>query len=165
MYAASPIGDVIHQPGTPLLNTCRYFDAAPYRVMQTDVCPHFEIHGGLRERVFHQAPSSQPPVLSRVPLVQWQTGMWYLRGTANITPVAIATILAALLRFDFLSDFPERSQGGNTLRDGASTNLYSSNSMRFENSAQLVGLELMTSARAYEESVQLTAAARSAQSA
>ena len=105
MYAASPIGDVIHQPGAPFLNTCRYFDAAPYRMIQTDVCPNFEIHGGLRERVFGQSPAGPPPVLSRVPLVHWQSGMQYLRGTANITPAPIASILTALLRFEFLSDY------------------------------------------------------------
>jgi hypothetical protein len=91
--------------------------------------------------------------------------MRYLRGTANITPVATAAILATLLRFEFLSDFHERSQSENALRDGASTNLYSASSTRFENSLQLVGLGLMTTARAYEESVQMTSAARSAQSA
>jgi hypothetical protein len=127
--------------------------------------PYFEIHGGLRERIFHQVPSGLPPVLSRVPLVRWQTGMRYLRGTANITPVATAAMLAVLLRFEFLSDFLERSQGENALRDGASTNLYSTGSIRFENSRQLVELGLMTTAHAYEESVQLTSAARSAQSA
>ena len=165
MYAASPVRDAVHQPGTPLLNTCRYFDAAPYRIVQTEVCPYFEIHGGLRERVFRQTPPNQPAVLSRVPLVRWQAGTQYLRGTGNITPVKIANILAALLRFEFLSDFSERAQSRITLGEGPSTNLYSSSSVQFENSAQLVELGLMKSSKAYEESVQLTAAARSAQSA
>jgi hypothetical protein len=165
MYAANPIGDAIHQPGSPLLNTCRYFDAAPYRIVQTDVCPHFEIHGGLRERAFGQPSSKLSPVLSRVPLVRWHAGMQYLRGTANITPVTTASILAALLRFEFFSDYPERSQSGNALSDGSSTNLYCNSSARFENSAQLIELGLMTTTRAYEESVRLTAAARVARSA
>ena len=165
MYAASPIRDVIHQPGTPLLNTCRYFDAAPYRIVQTDVCPNFEIHGGLRERAFNQTPASPPPVLSRVPLVRWQAGMRYLRGTGNITPVTIASVLAALLRFEFLSDFPERAENASALRDGASANLYSDRSVRLESSTQLVELGLMNTSKPYEESVQLTAAARLAQSA
>jgi hypothetical protein len=165
MYAASPIGDVVHQPGSSLLNTCRYFDAAPYRVVQTDVCPQFEIHGGLRERAFPQLPSNPHPVLSRVPLVRWKAGMRYLRGTANITPVPVASILAAVLRFEFFNDFLERSPNGHALPAGSSTNLYCNTSVRFENSAQLIELSLMTTTRAYEESVQLTAAARAAQSA
>jgi hypothetical protein len=160
MYAASPVGDAVHFPGTPLLNTCRYFDAAPYRLDETDVCPFFEIRGGLRERALNQSP-----VLSRVPLVRWQPGMRYLRGTGNITPVKLASILAALLRFEFLSDCSERSQGGSALGEGSSTNLYSDNSVKFENSAQLVELALMKTSNAYEESVQMTAVARAAQSA
>jgi glycosyltransferase involved in cell wall biosynthesis len=161
MYAASPIGDAVHRPDASLLNTCRYFDAAPYRLDRTDICPYFEIHGGVRERIFGDASS----VLSRVPLVRWQAGTRYLRGTANITPVQISNIMAALLRFEFLSDFAERAPDGVTLKEGASTNLYSSNSVQFENSAKLVELGLMKSSKAYEESVQLTAAARAAWSA
>jgi hypothetical protein len=165
MYAASPVGDAVHSPGAPLLDTCRYFDAAPYRIVRTDVCPYFEINGGLRERAFGDTPANQLPVLSRVPLVRWQVGMRYLRGTGNITPVMMGNVLAALLRFEFLSDFPERAQSGLVLSEGPSTNLYFEGSMRFESSAQLIQLGLMKTAKAYEESVQLTAAARSAQSA
>ena len=131
MYAASPVQDAVHVPGTPLLDTCRYFDAAPYRIDSTEVCPNFEIHGGLRERAFSPKPFNQSPVLSRVPLVRWQAGMRYLRGTGNITPVKIASILAALLRFEFLSDCCERSESGKSLGEGSSTNLYSDSSVKF----------------------------------
>jgi hypothetical protein len=162
MYAASPVGDAVHRPGAPLLNTCGYFDAAPYDLRQTTDCPYFEIQGGVRGRAFAQKPE-QAPVLSRVPLVRWQAGMRYLRGTGNITPVKVASVLAALLRFEFLSDFAERV--GSELSEGLSTNLYSDNSVRFENSAQLVELGLMKTTNAYEESVRLTTAARSARSA
>lgn len=165
MYAASPVRDAVHLPGAPLLNTCRYFDAAPYRMEQTEVCPYFEIRGGLRERSFSQIAPNPSPVLSRVPLVRWQAGMRYLRGTGNITPVKLASILAVLLRFEFLSDYSERTQGGNALSEDLLTNLYSGNSVRFENSAQLVELALMRTSTAYEESVRMTAAARAAQSA
>jgi len=164
MYAASPIRDAVHRPGAPLLATCGYFDAAPYELAQTPDCPYFEIYGGVRGRAFVQK-SQQAPILSRVPLVRWQAGMHYLRGTGNITPVKVASVLAALLRFEFLSDFAERVESGMELSEGLSTNLYSDRSVRFENSAQLVELGLMKSTNAYEESVRLTAAARSARSA
>jgi len=164
MYAASPIRDAVHRPGAPLLATCGYFDAAPYELAQTPDCPYFEIYGGVRGRAFVQK-SQQAPILSRVPLVRWQAGMHYLRCTGNITPVKVASVLAALLRFEFLSDFAERVESGMELSEGLSTNLYSDSSVRFENSAQLVELGLMKSTNAYEESVRLTAAARSARSA
>ena len=33
MYAASPIADAVHRPGTPLIGSCPYFDAAPYQML------------------------------------------------------------------------------------------------------------------------------------
>jgi hypothetical protein len=162
MYAASPIGDAVHRPGAPLIETCRYFDAAPYRMVSVDVGPYFEIHGGLRERL--SADASRPAVLTRVPLVRWQQGTRYLRGTANITPVRISSIMAALLRFELLSDCIA-GRDGIALGDDASTNFYYAGSVRFEDSAQLVELALMKTSKPYEESVQLTAATRAARSA
>jgi len=163
MYAASPLADAVHRPGSPLVGTCSYFDAAPYQMVRTDVCPYFEIHGGLRQRLAGVAASGPPSVLSRVPLVRWQSGMQYLRGTANISPVVTASIMGALLRFDFLSDHRERANSEFAIDD--STNLYGAASAKFENSAQLVKLGLMTTAKSYEESVRLTSAARTAKSA
>jgi hypothetical protein len=163
MYAASPLADAVHRPGAPLLGTCSYFDAAPYQMVRTDVCPYFEIHGGLRQRLADDMASAPAPVLSRVPLVRWQNGMQYLRGTANVTPVIVATVMGALLRFDFLSDHRERA-GGEFAID-QTTNLYADTSTKFENSAQLVKLGLMATVKSYEESVRLTAAARAAKSA
>jgi hypothetical protein len=165
MYATSPISDAVHRPGTPLLDTCRYFDVAPYTMVRTDVCPFFEIHGGVRERIFGQSAAGLPPVLSRVPLIRWQAGMQYLRGTGNVTPVAIANVLGALLRFDFLGDHHVRAGGELAPSDLAfsnATNLYSDRSVKFESSAQLVELQLMKSTNAYDESVRLTAEARAA---
>ena len=164
MYATSPIGDAVHRQGTSLLGTCPYFDAAPYSMVRVDVCPYFEIHGGVRERIFGQAAregaAGAPPVLTRIPLVRWQVGMQYLRGTGNVTPVSVSHILGALLRFEFLNDYHARSGGDPAFSN--STNLYCERSVRFEDSEQLVALNLMTTARAYEESVRLTAEARAA---
>ena len=144
----------------------RYFDAAPYRMVRTSVCPFFEIYGGVRERVFgRRAEDDTPglsPVLSRVPLIRWQHGMRYLRGTGNVTPVAIAHVLGALLRFDFLADHAARSGGDAAF---SSTNLYGECSVKFESSGQLVGLNLMTTTKTYEDSVRLTAEARGAMQA
>jgi hypothetical protein len=160
MYAASPLRDAVHRPGTPLTGTCGYFDAAPYQLQRTEVCPHFEIFGGLRGRLMGGGRS---PVLSRVPLVRWHGGMQYLRGTGNISPVMIANVMGALLRFDFLSDF--RDCVGSEIAVDESTNLSTEASVKFEDSAQLVQLGLMKSVQSYDESVKITAAARTAKSA
>jgi hypothetical protein len=165
MYAASPIGDAVHRPGARLTETCGYFDAAPYQLQRTEVCPYFDIYGGLRERLMGgaNAGAGHSPVLSRVPLARWQHGMQYLRGTGNITPAIVANVMGALLRFDFLSDFRDRL-GGETAVD-ESTNLHVAASVKFESSAQLIQLGLMKSVQSYDESVKLTNAARTAKSA
>jgi hypothetical protein len=163
MYAASPLGDAVHRPGTPLRSTCGYFDSAPYQLSRTDMCPYFEIYGGLRERLMGGPGAGLSPVLSRVPLVRWQHGMQYLRGTGNITPVIVANVMGALLRFDFLSDFRDRC--GAELAIDESTNLYGAASVKFENSAQLIQLGLIKTVRSLDESVKLTTAARTPKSA
>jgi hypothetical protein len=184
MYSADPVRDTVHRSGAPLLNSCRYFDAAPYRMERIDSCPYFEIHGGIRERVFchGQTTDDQAFGLSRVPLVKWRSGMEFSQGTRRLTPAVIANVLAVLLRFDFLSDIHERVRTesalgelfvdmavhrtyGDLLRDNESVSLLCDRSVRFENSSQLVQLGLMTTTRAYEESVRLTTAARAAQPA
>lgn len=163
MYAASPIGDAAHRPGAPLTDTCGYFDAAPYQLLRTEVCPYFDIYGGLRQRLMGGVEAGRSPVLSRVPLVHWQHGMQYLRGTGNITPVIIANVMGAMLRFDFLTDFRDRVEG--EIAVDQSTNLHTAASVKFESSAQLIQLGLMKSVQSYDESVRLTNAARTAKSA
>jgi hypothetical protein len=184
MYSAGPIRDTVYQSGTPLLKTCPYFDAAPYRMERTESPPYFEIHGGMRERVFCQGKTTgdQAPGLSRVPLVKWRVGMEFSQGTRSLSAAVIANVLTVLLRFEFLGDFHERVRTESALgelfddmgmhrayrdllRDNESVSLFSDKSVQFENSAQLVQLGLMTTTKAYEESVRLTAAARAAQPA
>ena len=89
--------------------------------------------------------------------------MQYLRGTGNITPVIIANVMGALLRFDFLSDFRDRA--GGEIGIDESTNLHTAASVKFESSAQLVQIGLLKSVRSYDESVKITTAARTAKSA
>ena len=182
MYSADPVRDTVHQAGAPLLNTCRYFDAAPYRMERTQSCPYFEIHGGVRERVFCRGKTAADQAfgLSRVPLVKWRVGMEFAHDTRRLSPAVIANVLAALLRFEFLSDMHEWAQCESELsdliadmalhgayrdllRDNEPVSLFCDKSIRFESSAQLVELGLMTTTRAYEESVRLTTAARAAQ--
>jgi hypothetical protein len=86
-----------------------------------------------------------------------------LRGTGNISPVMIANVMGALLRFDFLSDFRDRVGSGIAVDE--STNLSTEASVKFEDSAQLVQLGLMKSVQSYDESVKITTAARTAKSA
>ena len=142
MYATSPISDAVHRPGTPLLGTCPYFDAAPYTMVRTTSVRISKSMAasasGFSARRRAKAPRACSPVLTRVPLIRWHVGMQYLRGTGNVTPVAVSHILGTLLRFEFLSDYHARSGGDPAFSN--STNLYCERSVKFENSAQLVAV-------------------------
>ena len=92
-----------------------------------------------------RAPRVSSPCSAACRSFAGMPGMQYLRGTGNVTPVAVANVLGALLRFDFLSDHHARSGGDVAFSN--STNLYADRSVKFENSAQLVELQLMTTTK------------------
>jgi hypothetical protein len=184
MYSDKAIEHAVHAPGASLLDTCRYFDPAPYRMHKVAPWPHFQIYGGVRERLFRAVGSVfHPPTISKVPLVRWRAGMRFIHSTHTLTPpVKASNMLAGLLHFKFLSDFHDRvatevARGEHydgareyrayldLFRKEGSVSFFTSASVRFQNSAQLVGLGLMRSEEAFEKSVQLTQAARAPQRA
>lgn len=172
MYPAVTIRDAMHDPALPLLETCNYFDRAPYQMRRTNHCPYFEIFGGVRERMFVQNQVQfHPPSISKVPLVRWKPGMQFLSSTHNLSDTKLAPIFATLLHFKFLSDFHERAQTEvargehyenareyrvylQMCRENESATLLCDRSLKFKDSAQLVGLGLMTSPKPYEDWVQ-----------
>jgi hypothetical protein len=106
--------------------------------------------------------------MSKVPLVRWRPGYRYVCAQHFMhADVALSEITGALLHFKFLHDFHERARC-EALRgehfDGARENklylqkldqcdgltLYYDNSMRYENSDQLVKYKLMQSSSDYE---------------
>jgi len=176
MYPGVAIRDATHDPIRPLLETCNYFDPAPYRMHRTNLCPYFEISGGVRERMFTQNRAQfRPPTISKVPLVRWKRGMQFISSTHYLSEVNLAPILATLLHFKFLSDFHNRAQTEvargehfenareycvylQMCRENEGTMLLCDQSSKFKDSAQLVGLGLMTSPKPYEDWAQATRA-------
>jgi hypothetical protein len=181
MYSGLAVQETIHDPHAALIKTCGFFDSEPYRLIRSADPPHFQIYGGVRERVFRNSEGqSQPPTISKVPLVKWAPGRKFLRSTHSLTAVNIAPIMAALLHFKFLSDFHQRvevevARGEHfaaareyrayweMLRDGGEVKLLSRESLKFENSAQLVRLGLMKTSNPYDDLVKAHIAARSGQ--
>jgi glycosyltransferase involved in cell wall biosynthesis len=109
MFAAGDVSDAVHDPATPLTRTCPWFDPGPYRMVRAGPFPHMQFQGGVRDRLFDFRPHQpRPPVLTKVPLVKWRRGRRYRLSTHAITPLALAPMLAAILHFKFLSDFPAR---------------------------------------------------------
>jgi hypothetical protein len=85
------------------------FDTGEYRVSTIKLCPYFEVHGGVRERIFQAVQAAyHPATISKVPLVRWRKGMQFHYGTHSLTHVATSKGSGALLHFKFLSDFHGR---------------------------------------------------------
>jgi len=178
MYSNAAIQDAIPDPNGSLLDTCRYFDRAPYRITRSPQAPYLEIYGGVRERLFREIRAEQhPPTVSKAPLVKWRPGTKFTQSTHFLTATKVAPMLATLLHFKFLSDFHERVQlevkrgehfAGAAeyraymamLRANGPVKLLCDQSVRFENSAQLVQLGLMATTPSYEAFVRSTFAAR-----
>jgi len=180
MYSDRAIGETVHDPSGALPDTCRYFDPAPFRVNPITPCPHFQIFGGVRERIFRTVGSAfHPPTVSKVPLVRWQKGMQFIHSTHTLTAVKVSAMLGGLLHFKFLSDFHDRVvteveryehyDGAreyraylDLFRQQGAVNFFGEESVRFEESMQLVRRGLLRTGPAFEQSVAVTAAARAA---
>jgi Glycosyl transferase family 2 len=52
MYSDATVEATAHDPERLLLETCGYFDRAPYRMQRVSQAPYLEICGGMRERLF-----------------------------------------------------------------------------------------------------------------
>ncbi len=103
----------------------------------------------------------RPPNLAKVPLVRWQPGLRYLAVTHRITPVRLSAGSGCLLHFKFLGDFggkaTEEAKRGEyfdgareykryaaVIAEAPGLVLWHPGSVRFEGSAQLCHLGLMT---------------------
>jgi hypothetical protein len=169
MYPGIALRDAKHDPSRPLLETCNYFDRAPYHMHRTNRCPYFEISGGVRERMFVQNGAQfHAPSISKVPLVRWRPETRFINSTHYLSEVSLAPMLATLLHFKFLSDFRERAQTEvargehyenareyrvylQMCRDNEGALLLCGQSSKFKDTAQLLELGLMRSQKSYED--------------
>lgn len=159
MYADGGLKDIQYRAGNSLIAACPWFDPAPYRTVPAADFPHVQLYGGVRERVFGFS-GAVTPTLSKVPLVRWRRGLQFLNCTHALTPIPLAQMTGALLHFKFLGDFHDRAlteaargehyAGGQEYRiyarllaQNPAVSLRNQNSVRLENSRQLVELGLM----------------------
>lgn len=111
MYAKGPIRDARYEPGTPFIDTCRYFDVESYSLGPTGMGAKIPERGGVRRRVFWRDDRDyrgKPPYLPKIPLVKWSKGMEYLVSTHRIEGVRLAQHTGALLHFKLFSDMYEK---------------------------------------------------------
>jgi hypothetical protein len=70
MYSSRSIKDTVHYPDRPLIETCPYFDAGPYKIERHSLAfPFINFKGGARRRYFWRSdPGFLPPHLHRTSL-------------------------------------------------------------------------------------------------
>lgn len=160
MYSDVAIRDTEYEAGQDFLSACPYFDPQPLVGQR----------GGARKRLFwedpHRGPKANPPFLRKVPLVRWRSDLVYKTSTHIIDGVKEANISGALLHFKMFSDFHEKiSVGVKEQQYWDNSAQYSrclaelnknldlvalhDDSMRYDNSDQLVQLGFMRAAPRY----------------
>jgi len=175
MYSDRSIEQTAYATGEPLLDACPYFDSGPYEVIRGNIFPTVELRGGTRRRAFwdRDVPFF-PPTLSKVPLVKWQRGYRYIACTHYMKPSPnnLSEITGALLHFKFLAGFRQRvelevareehfaqaREYKNYLKkmeQNPSLSLMFPESVRYENSEQLVKLRHLQTSWDWESFVQL----------
>jgi glycosyltransferase involved in cell wall biosynthesis len=171
MYSDKSIAATSYQPGNSLISTCEFFDPGLYQILRRNVFPTFELNGGPRRRRFWRPDTPfVPPTVSKVPLVKWQRGYRYTSSTHNMFPAPrwLSGVSAALLHFKFLSDFHDRAKceaargehfaGGREYRlylkeleAEPELSLFFNGSIRYQNSQQLVSLQLCQISKDFEQ--------------
>lgn len=170
MYSDATVEATAHDPERSLLETCGYFDRAPYRMQRVSHAPYLAIYGGMRERLFRQIQTeNHAPTVSKAPLVKWKAGTQFLQSTHFLTAVKVVPMLAVLLHSKFLSDFHERAEVEvargehfanareyraylQMLRGNREATFLCHQSVKFKDSAQLVELGLMATSKATKPS-------------
>jgi hypothetical protein len=159
MYAEAPIRAARYVAGTPFLATCPFFDADTYHERTAEGLP---ARGGPRHRLFWQGRDrpKPSPVLHKIPLVRWRSGLAYEASTHRIGGVALAEASCVLLHFKLFADFVENAAREAArqehwdgaaqyasyhaaLRDAPDLSAHFAGSLRYADSRQLVALGLM----------------------
>lgn len=173
MYSGQSVRDVAYNPGQNPLEVIPYFDAEYYEV----TFPYFDRYkwqyfssthfvGGMRERIFGK--SKPITSLNKFPLFKFLPGTYLGQGMHAINGAAISDLQAVVFHTKFLGDCIQEAQEESVReqhfnkasyykdfdkRFCATPNLCLafSNSVRFQNSAQLIELNLMKTNKYFDE--------------
>jgi hypothetical protein len=170
MYSDKPFGSIGYRAGMPFLDASPFFDRAPYRTWEMDVFPYRAIYGGVRQRAMRGIKFPfNPPLLTKVPLVKWDPGVWFTGSAHYLVPeLTLAPMRGALLHFKMFDDLPEKCRIetarrehfagareyralGEAIRQRKGRSFFDAAlSERYTGTAQLVRLGVMSTARAFE---------------
>jgi hypothetical protein len=173
MYCAGPVREAQYEPGESFIDAQPFFDAKPGRWVANDGrFPAQLMMGGMRERVFWRGrfKHTNPPCLTKVPLVRWRRGMRYIIAQHMVTPIRPSEISGALLHFKFLTgvqtrqkqelarneqvkekSLEEREAYAEMFEREPALSLKWAGSVKFQNSRHLVELGWMTTSPSYEK--------------
>lgn len=167
MYSDKPLKSICYKRSSDPLESVPYFDRSGYyqKKWWTAQNPWVSsdyiysgiarTYGGVRKRVF-----GIEPCLSKFAFFKFKPCMFFSAGTHFAEGISPSKLQGALLHFKFLNDFPDvaireakREQYWKAaieykayaakLRRNPVINFYYNNSIRFDNSAQLVGLGII----------------------
>lgn len=163
MYPQGSIGGIGYQPGGSLLESCPWFDSTGYSTHR--IAPNLEVihRGGPRKRLFWDGYGRDypSPVLSKIPLMKWQSDFALTASTHQLEGAKLAEATGLLLHFKFLQDFKDSAESetqraehfmgarqytaySGVLQENAELTAFCDRSVRFKDSRQLAILNLMS---------------------
>lgn len=173
LYADEPVNDSIYTPGQDPLTVVSNFDKG-YEEITFSFLDHlrwqfFEsviFTGGMRDRVFGK--STPPSILSKISLFKYLPGTYLVQGMHAISGAKVSELQGVVFHTKFLHDFIEEvreecvreqhygnafyyKQFNQRITQNPSLNLSYADSVRFQDSAQLVELGLMKTNDRFEE--------------
>lgn len=167
MYAKGRIADAHCNPGQNPLEITPYFDAEGYVQRQNSYYRDIFIQGGPRRRILFNMQPERAPAQNKTPLVKWRWHFSYRSSMHCLLPIRLNLAHArshlsptgCLLHFKFLSvlkikakEEMERKEHFddsieykkyNQFVEESNDELYYSGAKKFENSEQLIQLDLM----------------------
>lgn len=173
MYSDKPIRRTIYERGMPFQNLSPFFDADTYHQRNKNGLP---VRGGPRHRLFWEGRirENPSPVLTKIPLVKWREGLEFEASTHVIRNLRLSPLTGVLQHYKFFSDFYTSAEEEVARKEhwdaaaqyesywrvlGKNPNLSAlyDGSIKYEDSSQLVKLNLMKLSKEFEQFVAVLA--------
>ena len=167
MYGSGSVSSTHYASGEDPLTVAPYFDANGYVQSFRTSRGEVYVQGGARRRVFFRDLPAKAPAINKTPLVKWHRNYTYLSSMHTLSHMRLnhphgsngLSVTGALLHFKFLSSLVEKATeeisrkehydnsveyaAYKSVIDSDRDHLFYENSIKFENSEQLVELGFM----------------------
>jgi hypothetical protein len=167
MYGDRRVSETHCRAGTDPLTVAPYFDGTGYVQHFATRRGEVFVQGGPRRRIFFRELPEKAPALNKTPLVRWRRNYSYLSSMHQLSHMRLnrphgpggLSPTGCLLHFKFLSSLPDKAAeemsrkehydnsreyiAYNTIMGSGEDCLYYENSIKFQNSTQLIDLGFM----------------------